>query len=58
MIALDTSVLIAHLDDDDAHHDRATRLFLDKAGEAFCPSPLTLASAPKRPSEKRSSPGR
>jgi predicted nucleic acid-binding protein len=44
MIALDASVLIAHLDDDDdAHHDRATRLLLDTAGEAFCASPLTLA---------------
>lgn len=43
MIVLDASVLIAHLDSTDAHHERATRLLLD-AGEAeFGASPLTLA---------------
>jgi predicted nucleic acid-binding protein len=43
VIALDAAVLIAHLDNGDAHHDRATRLLLDAAGEDLCASPLTLA---------------
>ncbi len=43
MIVLDASVLIAHLEATDAHHDRATQLLLDAADEALAASPLTLA---------------
>ena len=43
MIVLDASVLIAHLDGADAHHDRATALFLEAADDAFLASPLSLA---------------
>ena len=43
MIVLDASVLIAHLEASDAHHDRATALFIDAADEPLGISPLTLA---------------
>lgn len=43
MIVLDASVLIAHLDTEDAHHERATQLLLDTVDEALGASPLTLA---------------
>ncbi len=43
MMVLDASVLIAHLDADDAHHERATRLLLDAIDEPLAASPLTLA---------------
>ncbi len=43
MIVLDASVLIAHLDANDAHHARATRLLLDAIDEPLGASPLTLA---------------
>ncbi|MCA1707154.1 MAG: type II toxin-antitoxin system VapC family toxin [Actinobacteria bacterium] len=43
MIVLDASVLIAHLDATDVHHDRAGVLLLDVAGEPIGASPLTLA---------------
>lgn len=43
MIVLDASVLIAHLESTDAHHDRATRLLLDAADDSLGASPLTLA---------------
>lgn len=43
MIVLDASVLIAHLDADDVHHQRATRLLLDTIDEPLAASPLTLA---------------
>ncbi len=43
MIVLDASVLIAHLDTTDVHHDRAGSLLLDVAGEPMGASPLTLA---------------
>lgn len=43
MIALDASVLIAHLDQRDAHHDRAVRLLLDAADLEFVASPITVA---------------
>lgn len=43
MIVLDASVLIAHLDADDAHHGRATRLLLATVDEPLGASPLTLA---------------
>lgn len=43
MIVLDASVLIAHLDAADAHHDRAETLLLSTADEALVASPITLA---------------
>jgi predicted nucleic acid-binding protein len=43
VIVLDASVLIAHLDADDAHHELATRLLLDTVDEPLGASPLTLA---------------
>lgn len=43
MIVLDASVLIAHLDADDAHHDRARTLLGDIAGEGLAANLLTLA---------------
>jgi predicted nucleic acid-binding protein len=43
VIVLDASVLIAHFDASDAHHDRATQLLLDAADEALGASPVTLA---------------
>lgn len=43
MIVLDASVLIAHLESTDVHHERATELLLAAAGEVLGASPLTLA---------------
>lgn len=43
MIVLDARVLIAHLADDDAHHDRATRLLAGLAGQPKSMSVLTRA---------------
>lgn len=43
MIVLDASVLVAHLEANDAHHARATALLLGATGEVFMASPLTLA---------------
>lgn len=43
MIVLDASVLIAHLDGTDLHHERASALLYDAAGEVLAASPITLA---------------
>jgi predicted nucleic acid-binding protein len=43
VIVLDASVLIAHLNATDAHHERATELLLAARDEPFAASPLTLA---------------
>lgn len=43
MIVLNASVLIAHLDAADAHHERASALLADSADEPLGASPLTLA---------------
>jgi predicted nucleic acid-binding protein len=43
LIVLDASVLIAHLEANDAHHQRATALLLAAADEPLAASPLTLA---------------
>lgn len=43
MIVLDASVLIAYLDADDAHHERATQLLEREVDEDFALNPLTLA---------------
>ena len=43
MILLDASVLIAHLDATDLHHERASAFLCDAAEEALAASPITLA---------------
>jgi len=43
VIAVDASVLIAHLDNQDAHHDKALALLLGAAEDELCASPITLA---------------
>jgi predicted nucleic acid-binding protein len=43
VIVLDASVLIAHLDERDAHHDRARRLLADTGAEPLGASTITLA---------------
>lgn len=43
MIVLDASVLIAHFDATDVHHDRAGTLLLGVSDEPLAASPLTLA---------------
>lgn len=43
VIVLDASVLIAHLDSNDVHHDRASTLLLGVAEEPLAASPLTVA---------------
>ncbi|HZV74671.1 MAG TPA: type II toxin-antitoxin system VapC family toxin [Conexibacter sp.] len=43
MIVLDASVLIAHLDQHDAHHTLATERLLEVADQRFGASPITLA---------------
>lgn len=43
MIVLDASVLIAHLDDRDAHHERAKRVLGDTDGEPLGASTISLA---------------
>lgn len=43
MIILDASVLIAHLDGADPHHEKAESLLEATSGEALGASPITLA---------------
>jgi predicted nucleic acid-binding protein len=43
IVALDASVLVAHLDERDAHHAAATQLLLDIAESELVASPITLA---------------
>ena len=43
MIVLDASVLIAHLDERDVHHERASRLLADTGSEPLGASTITLA---------------
>jgi predicted nucleic acid-binding protein len=43
VIVLEASVLIAHLEASDVHHDRATALLIDAVDEPLGVSPLTLA---------------
>ncbi|CAM3106116.1 type II toxin-antitoxin system VapC family toxin [Skermania piniformis] len=42
MIVLDASVLIAHLESADVHHDRATELLADAVEDPWGASPMTL----------------
>ncbi|MGH3586022.1 MAG: type II toxin-antitoxin system VapC family toxin [Pseudonocardia sp.] len=50
MIILDASVLIAHLDTNDAHHDRADQLLAEHALTAFGASVMTRAEVLVGPS--------
>ncbi len=43
MIVLDASVLIAHLDERDAHHQAATQVLVDAADSDLAASPVTIA---------------
>ena len=43
MIVLDASVLIAHLDGRDVHHERATQLLAESGGERLGASTISLA---------------
>jgi predicted nucleic acid-binding protein len=43
VIVLDASVLIAHLDKRDAHHERASRLLTDTGAEPLGAGTITLA---------------
>lgn len=43
MIAVDASVLIAHLWAEDAHHDSATRLLIDTVDQPLVAHSLTMA---------------
>lgn len=43
MIVLDASVLIAHLDASDAHHEKAKLLLSESEGEALAANTVTLA---------------
>ena len=43
MIVVDASVLIAHLDENDALHDRAVEALLGSAEQPLASSPITLA---------------
>lgn len=52
MIVVDASVLIAHLDDSDVHHEAATGLLLDAAEETLGASPITLAEVFVGPAKK------
>jgi len=43
VIILDASVLIAHLENGDSHHARATDMLLDHCDDEFASSAITLA---------------
>jgi predicted nucleic acid-binding protein len=43
MIVMDASVLIAHLESSDIHHERASQLLIDLVAESLGASPLTIA---------------
>lgn len=43
VMVLDANVLIGHLDERDAHHDRATEILLDSADRHLGASSITLA---------------
>jgi len=43
VIVVDATVLVAHLDEHDVHHDAATRLLLESVGVDLAASPITVA---------------
>ena len=53
MIVLDASVLIAHLDSTDAHHDAARRVLHSAAGQDLAASVLTVAEVMVGPARDR-----
>lgn len=53
MIVLDASVLIAHLDERDAHHERATRMLVESGAEPLGASTITLAETLVAPTRAR-----
>jgi predicted nucleic acid-binding protein len=52
VIVLDASVLIAHLDARDAHHERASRLLADTGSEPLGASTITLAETLVAPARR------
>lgn len=56
MIVLDANVLIAHLDQHDAHHTTATERLLDLADQPFGASSITLAEVLVAPARTRNLP--
>jgi predicted nucleic acid-binding protein len=56
VIVLDASVLIAHLDRDDAHHEAATERLLELADQPFGASSITLAEVLVAPTRAGSLP--
>jgi predicted nucleic acid-binding protein len=52
VIVLDASVLIAHLDERDAHHERATRLLTESGAEPLGASTITLAETLVAPARR------
>lgn len=56
MIVLDANVLIAHLDQHDAHHAAATERLLDLADQPFGASSITLAEVLVGPARTKSLP--
>lgn len=52
MIVLDASVLIAHLDERDTHHERASRLLGETGAEPLGASTITLAETLVAPARR------
>lgn len=52
MIVLDASVLIAHLDERDTHHERASRLLAETGVEPLGASTITLAETLVAPARR------
>jgi predicted nucleic acid-binding protein len=52
VIVLDASVLIAHLDERDIHHERASRLITDTGAEPLGASTITLAETLVAPARR------
>ena len=52
MIVLDASVLIAHLDERDTHHERASRLLRETGAEPLGASTITLAETLVAPARR------
>jgi predicted nucleic acid-binding protein len=52
VIVLDASVLIAHLDERDTHHERASRLLAETGAEPLGASTITLAETLVAPARR------
>jgi predicted nucleic acid-binding protein len=53
VIVVDASVLIAHLDERDTHHERARNRLLDLAADPLGASPITIAEVLVGPARQR-----